>query len=150
MQQIFENKPLIFLQLRDERILIPWTKEKLKHKLSFDFLDAENGRIIPTAKNVILDSGVASAYDYFEFYLKKTVEPWILSRFYGRTAQMSEKEKHKLTNVQIWGFIEKLREEEWYYSEKHEKIPSEKFAELDKKNREKLGIRRPFSEVSLF
>ena len=112
MQQIFENKPLIFLQLRDERILIPWTKEKLKHKLSFDFLDAENGRIIPTAKNVMLDSGVASAYDYFEFYLKKTVEPWILSRFYGRTAQMSEKEKHKLTNVQIWGFIEKLREEE--------------------------------------
>lgn len=55
-----------------------------------------------------------------------------------RTAQMSEKEKHKLTNVQIWGFIEKLREEEWYYSEKHEKIPSEKFFELDKKNREKL------------
>ena len=148
--QIFENRPLVFLQLPNERVLLPWTFDYLTEKLEWDFLDTETGRIIPTAKNVILDSGVGSAYDYFEFYLKKTVEPWIRSRFYGRTAQMNEKEKHKLTNVQIWGFIEKLREEEWYYSEKHEKIPSEKFAELDKKNREKLGIRRPFSEVSPF
>lgn len=52
--QIFENKPLVFLQLRDERILLPWTMEKLKHKLSFDFFDTENGRIIPVAKNIIL------------------------------------------------------------------------------------------------
>lgn len=139
--QIFENKPLVFLQLRDERVLLPWTMEKLKNKLSFDFFDTENGRIIPVAKNIILWSGQASAYDYFCFYDKKSVSENILSRFFGRISKMDEKEKHKLTNVQIWGFIEKLREEEKYYSRKHfEKIPTERFAEIDRANRIKLGL----------
>lgn len=101
-KQIFENKPLVFIQLPEERILLAWTIEKLKHKLTFDFLDTENGRIIPTAKNVIVDSGIASAYDYFCFYGKNMVKPYLWSRFVDRMSKMSEKEKHKLTNNQIW------------------------------------------------
>ena len=150
MINLTTNEPLVFLRLKDERILLPWTLEKLKSKMQFDYLDTETGRIIPTAKNVILDSGAGTAWDFFEYYGKKSVEPLILSRLYSRTATMNERERHKLTNTQIWGFIEKIREEEKYFHEKAEPMNRNKFLELDRKNREKLGIRRPFSEVSPF
>lgn len=140
-RQIFENKPLVFLRLdTGERILLPWTEEKLKHKLSFDFLDTETGRIIPTARNIILDSGRASAYDYFVYYDKKSVEPAIVSRFLARMAVMSDTDKHKLTNAQIWGFIEKIREEEKYYTAQNTpQIPPERLAEMDAQIRARLS-----------
>ena len=150
MINLTTTEPLVFLRLKDERILLPWTVEKLKSKMQFDYLDTETGRLIPTAKNVILDSGTGTAWDYFEYYGKKSVEPLILSRLYARTVTMSERERHKLTNVQIWGFIEKIREEEKYFHEKTERINPDTFLELDRKNREKLGIRRPFTGATPF
>lgn len=42
MIDITENKPLVFIKLADgERILVPWSTDKLKQKLSFDFLETD-------------------------------------------------------------------------------------------------------------
>lgn len=150
MINLIESRPLVFLRLKDERILLPWTIEKLKSKMQFDYLDTETGRLIPTAKNIILDSGIGTAWDFFEYYGKKTVEPFILSRLYSRTSSMDERERHKLTNTQIWGFIEKIRDEEKILTEKTERINPDKFLELDRKIRKKLGIKRPFSSSTPF
>ena len=57
---------------------------------------------------------------------------------------MDERERHKLTNVQIWGFIEKIRDEEKILTEKPDRMNPDKFLELDRKIRKKLGIKRPF------
>lgn len=150
MINLTTSEPLVFLRLKDERILLPWTVEKLKSKMQFDYLDTETGRLIPTAKNIILDSGIGTAWDFFEYYGKKTVEPFILSRLYSRTSSMDERERHKLTNVQIWGFIEKIRDEEKILTEKTERMNPDKFLELDRKIRKKLGIKRPFTGATPF
>lgn len=150
MINLTTTEPLVFLRLKDERILLLWTVEKLKSKMQFDYLDTETGRLIPTARNIILDSGRGTAWDFFEYYGKKTVEPFILSRLYSRTSSMDERERHKLTNTQIWGFIKKIRDEEKILTEKTKRMNPDKFLELDRKNREKLGIKRPFTGATPF